>query len=59
MPIKKVVPHEKSLAKGSPFSDGVQRNCLTCGKWSGPLGWRKHPFRNYVECKTCAEGRQK
>ena len=36
---------------------GFTKNCMTCNQWKSPLGWRKHPFRNYTECAQCVEKR--
>lgn len=52
--------------KTNPFSNsnlitehkGVSRNCLTCGLWKSTEGFKKHPFRNYMECKQCVALRQ-
>ena len=40
-----------------PETKGITRHCQTCKQWKSTGGFRKHPFRGYMECKECVTKR--
>ena len=43
----------------TPFIEnkGITRHCATCSNWKSTGGFKKHPFRGYMECKECVAKR--
>ena len=46
-------------SNSAPFLEtkGITRHCQTCKQWKSTGGFRKHPFRGYMECKDCVTKR--
>lgn len=47
------------FSNSTPFTEtkGITRHCRTCGQWKSTGGFKKHPFRGYMECKECVAKR--